>query len=162
MNKWWDKAKHYLIYGFFMALMVFFLKWIQWRFLIMDNAIDIYIGIIAIFFTLFGGWLATTLLGSAKSIKPPCGKVVPVAQEPLSGDTNKSLDLIGLTSREAEILLLITKGLSNEEIADRLFLSISTVKTHVSNLYTKMEVKRRSQAIEKAIRLGIVSAPFHT
>ena len=66
------------------------------------------------------------------------------------------LKKLNLTTREYEVLQLVVKGHSNSDIAEILFLSLSTVKTHVSNLYVKMHVKRRGQAIEKAKRLRIV------
>lgn len=149
------KYRHILIYGFMLAILVGLLKWFQWKFLIVDNAIDIYIGLIALFFTLLGIWIATQLT------RPKVEKVI-VEKEilvPMTGEItiNKiELDKLHLTKREYEILQLITKGHSNADIADILFLSVSTVKTHASNLFVKMEVKRRTQAIEKAKRLQIV------
>ena len=53
------------------------------------------------------------------------------------------------------MLELLVRGYTNAEIAEKLFLSLSTVKTHVSNLFVKMEVKNRVQAVEKANRLRI-------
>ena len=54
--------KHTLLYGLILAILVFALKWLQWKFLIVDNAIDIYIGLIAVFFTALGVWVATQLV----------------------------------------------------------------------------------------------------
>jgi ATP/maltotriose-dependent transcriptional regulator MalT len=65
------------------------------------------------------------------------------------------LKKLNLSNREYEVLQLLTKGFSNSDIAEKLFLSLSTVKTHVSNLFMKMDVKSRTQAIEKAKRLKI-------
>ena len=62
----------------------------------------------------------------------------------------------GLTPREAEVLALITKGLSNEEIAAGAFLSINTVKTHIRHLYAKIGVTRRPQAVVWALQNGFV------
>ena len=64
---------------------------------------------------------------------------------------------LNLTTREYEVLQLLKQGYSNAEIADHLFLSLSTVKTHVSNLFSKMNVKNRVQAAEKAKRLKITT-----
>ena len=63
---------------------------------------------------------------------------------------------LGISNREYEILTKISEGLSNKEIADQLFVSESTVKTHVSNLYTKLNARRRTQAIQKAKHLNII------
>lgn len=145
--------KHIILYGLILAILVFALKWLQWRFLIVDNAIDIYIGLIAVFFTILGVWVATQL------VKPKVHQII-VEKEvfvPLDDFTinEDELKKLNLSNREYEVLQLLTKGHSNAEIATTLFLSISTVKTHISNLYTKMDVKSRTQAIEKAKRLKI-------
>jgi ATP/maltotriose-dependent transcriptional regulator MalT len=67
------------------------------------------------------------------------------------------LKKLNLTTREYEVLELMAKGMSNTEIADSLFLSVSTVKTHASNLFVKMDVRSRAQAIEKSKRLKITA-----
>ena len=64
---------------------------------------------------------------------------------------------IGLTQREHDVLVKMAEGLSNQEIAQQLFLSESTVKTHVSNILFKLDAKRRTQAIKSAKKLKIVS-----
>jgi NarL family two-component system response regulator LiaR len=61
-----------------------------------------------------------------------------------------------LRKRELEILELLAQGHSNQEIASKLFVSLSTVKTHLQNLFEKLEVKRRTQAVEKAKRLHLI------
>ncbi|KJS57573.1 LuxR family transcriptional regulator [Streptomyces rubellomurinus subsp. indigoferus] len=61
----------------------------------------------------------------------------------------------GLTAREAEVLALIAQGLSNTEIAQRLFVSPATVKTHINNLFAKTAVRDRAQAVAYAFRHGI-------
>lgn len=148
------QTRYIIIYGACMAILVFTLKWLQWKFLITDNATDIYIGLIAIFFTFLGTWIATQLA------KPRIQTVI-VEKEiytPLPGDhgiNENELRKLNLTTREHEVLQLLTQGYTNAEIATRLFLSLSTVKTHVSNLFVKMEVKNRTQAMEKANRLRI-------
>ena len=61
-----------------------------------------------------------------------------------------------LSKREMEILSLLAQGHSNQEIAAKLFVSLSTVKTHIQNLFEKLDVKRRTQAVEKAKRLHLI------
>lgn len=68
----------------------------------------------------------------------------------------KKIKELGLSSRELEVLQEISRGLSNKEIADKLFVSESTVKTHVSNVFLKLDAKRRTQAIQKAKELQII------
>jgi NarL family two-component system response regulator LiaR len=62
----------------------------------------------------------------------------------------------GISKRELEVLTLMAQGLTNQEIADKLFVSLNTVKTHSSNLFLKLEVKRRTQAIERAKQLRLI------
>ncbi|MCA0229814.1 MAG: response regulator transcription factor [Bacteroidetes bacterium] len=149
------KTRHFALYGFLMAILVFALKWLQWKFLIIDNSIEIYVGIIAVLFMLLGIWIANQLS------KPQVQTVFiekEVVLEPLSAPIVNETELqkLNLSTREYEVLQLLAQGYSNAEIAERLFLSLSTIKTHVSNLFVKMDVKSRTQAIEKAKRLNII------
>ena len=64
---------------------------------------------------------------------------------------------VGLTQREHDVLVKMADGLSNQEIASQLFLSESTVKSHVSNILFKLDAKRRTQAVQAAKKLKIVS-----
>lgn len=136
-------------------MLVFILKWLQWKYLVADNSIEIYIGLVALIFTVLGVWVANQL---AK----PKVKTIIIEKEihilPTKNSTVNEVELnkLNLTAREYEVLQLLVKGSSNAEIADKLFLSLSTIKTHVSNLFVKMDVKSRTQAIEKANRLGLV------
>ncbi|MCA6361636.1 MAG: response regulator transcription factor [Bacteroidetes bacterium] len=145
--------RHILLYGVSLALLVMLLKWMQWKFLIIDHSTEIYVGLIAVFFTLLGIWVA-------KQLTRPKVQTVVVEKEVLVSDppqrNEEELKKLGLSARETEVLELIAKGNSNAEIAAQLFLSVSTVKTHVSNLFVKMDVKSRTQAIEKAKRLKII------
>ena len=78
---------------------------------------------------------------------------------PLITEINfKKIEELGISKREYEVLKEISKGLSNKEIGDKLFVSESTVKTHVSNLLVKLDAKRRTQAIQKAKQLQILSS----
>ncbi len=61
-----------------------------------------------------------------------------------------------ISKRELEVLNLMAQGHSNEEIAAKIFVSVSTVKTHNQNLFLKLAVKRRIQAVEKAKRLHLI------
>ncbi|MGB0176140.1 MAG: response regulator transcription factor [Owenweeksia sp.] len=147
------KNRHIILYGVALAILVFALKWLQWKFLIVDNAIDIYIGLIAVFFTALGIWVSTQV---AKPKKVVVEKQVFVPSPGEAGINKAELKKLNLTNREYEVLQLLSGGHSNAEIAETLFLSLSTVKTHVSNLYIKMDVQRRAQAVEMAKRLRIV------
>lgn len=148
------KYRLILLYGFLMALLIFVLKWLQWTFLVKDNSADIYAGLIAFLFTFLGIWVASHLA------KPRIRTVVVEKEVFLPAEdgfiNEAELERFNLTEREYEVLQWLTRGYSNAEIAETLFLSVSTVKTHVSNLFSKMEVRSRTQAIEKAKRLRII------
>ena len=151
MSKFRRKYGQLILYGISMALLLFLLKWLELRFVIIDHALEIYVGAIALIFTGLGIWLAMKIL------KP---KVTVVEKEvylnsPFSIN-KKELELLNLSKRELEVLQLMSEGLSNKEIADRLFVSLSTIKTHSNNLFDKMNVERRTQAIDKGKRLGII------
>jgi len=150
----YKKYKRIIQYGLLSGLLIFLLKWLQWKLLIMDNFLEIYIGLIAIFFTGLGIWVAS------QWAKPKI-KTLVIEKEVLVHSESFMLDETelkkwNLSNREYEVLQLIVKGKSNLEIAESLFLSVSTIKTHASNLFVKMNVKSRAQAIEKARRLHIV------
>lgn len=148
-----SKNKDIILYGISLALLLFFLKWIELRFVIINHAFEIYAGIIALLFTALGIWLAMKLT------KP---KVETKIVEKTIFTTNfmlneAELDKLGLSKRELEVLQLMSEGLSNQEIAEKLFVSLNTIKTHTSNLFEKLDVKRRTQAIEKAKRLSLIA-----
>ncbi len=63
----------------------------------------------------------------------------------------------GISKREAEILLLMHEGLSNQQIADKLFISENTIKKHISNIFQKLQVERRTEAVKKALELSIIA-----
>lgn len=150
-----------MLYGISLAALLFLLKWLELRFIIINHAFEVYAGAIAILFTALGVWLALKLT------KPKIRTVV-VEKEiyihkevyappaPVFTFQEEAFNKSGLSRRELEVLQLMAQGLSNQEIADRLFVSLNTVKTHSSNLFLKLDVKRRTQAIEKAKRLSLI------
>jgi DNA-binding CsgD family transcriptional regulator len=137
--------RHVLIYGLIGGLLISVLKWTEYRFLVIEHSIEIYGGLIAATFAVLGIWLGLKLTGTRERIVV---KEVPVpAGEPFVPDERKREGL-GITPREMEILGLIASGLSNREIAGRLFVSENTVKTHSSRLFDKLGAKRRTQAVQ--------------
>ena len=83
-------------------------------------------------------------------------KVEIVEVGPVIEIDEQQIEALGLTEREMEVLRLIASGLSNVEIGEKLFVSENTVKTHVSNLFVKLDVKRRTQAVTRAKELRII------
>ena len=149
------KNKATIIYSISLAFLLFLLKWLELRFIIFDHSLEIYVGAIAIIFTALGIWLALKLS------KPKIEKVVVEKEVYVTRNENFApnatlISQLELSKRELEILNLMAQGHSNEEIASKIFVSLSTVKTHNQNLFLKLDVKRRTQAIEKAKRLNII------
>lgn len=155
------KIKNILLYAAAMAAIILLLQWMQFKLLVIDHATEIYVTGIAIIFTFLGIWLAKQLTRpKTEVIKETVvvEKEVTVyksAQEPFSPDI-KMIGRLGISQREMEVLQLMAAGATNQEIADRLFVSLNTIKTHTSRLFEKLDVKRRTQAIEKAKRLNII------
>ncbi len=149
------KTRHIFLYGVAMAVLVFLLKWLQWKYLITDHSSDIYTGLIAILFTTLGVWVARQLT-ETKNRTIIVEKEVYLSEPADAGINEAELKRLNLTTREYEVLQLLKQGYSNAEIGERLFLSVSTIKTHVSNMFVKLDVKNRTQAVEKANRLKII------
>ena len=143
-----------LIYGASLAALLFVMKWLEWRFLIADYAVELYGGALAIIFTSLGIWLAIKL------IKPKTNTVF-VEKEVIVKTNDFILDeqeltRLGLSRRELEVLQLMADGLSNHQIAERLFVSLNTIKTHSAKVFEKLEVQRRTQAVDKAKKLRLI------
>jgi ATP/maltotriose-dependent transcriptional regulator MalT len=142
-----------------MVLLLVLLQVLQYRFLLINHSYEIYILCIALLFTGLGIWLALKLMKPKTQVETvivekTVYEKVWTHEELQAIETEKQK--LGLSSRELEVLQLMAQGLSNQEIADQLFLSLPTVKTHSSNLFFKLDVKRRTQAIEKARQLKII------
>jgi NarL family two-component system response regulator LiaR len=147
------KNKQIIIYSISLALLLLLLKWLEWHFIIVNHTFEIYAVSIALVFTGLGIWLAIKL------ITPKVKTVIIEKQIFANADfvlNEAEVNRLRLSTRELEVLQLIADGLSNQQIAERLFVSLNTIKTHTSNLFLKMEVERRTQAIEMAKRLGLI------
>ncbi len=148
-------SKNAILYGISLGGLLILLRWVELRFFIFQNAIEVYIGFIALLFTALGTWLALKLSSpKVKTVIIEKEVLVPSPQNFVRNE--KQILESGLSNREMEVLDLMAKGLSNQEIADKLFVSINTVKTHNSNILLKLDVKRRTQAVEKAKRLSLI------
>lgn len=141
------------LYGALLAAMLFLLNWLKLKFVVVERAFEVYIGMIALIFTALGIWLALKLTHSKIQNPTINGEGSPIA--PFTFNQSAAEEL-SLSKRELDVLQLMARGLSNQEIADNLFVSLSTVKTHTTNLFDKMAVRRRTQAIQKGRRLGII------
>lgn len=154
-GNFWLRNKANILYGICLALLLFLLKWLELRFIIFDYSFEIYIGFIAVIFTALGIWLALKLS------KPKVETIVVERKVYVNRNENFVLNTalvseLQLSKREMEILELLAQGFSNQEIAAKIFVSLSTVKTHIQNIFEKLSVKRRMQAVEKAKALGLI------
>lgn len=150
-----------IIYSINLAFLLFLLKWLELRFIIFDHSFEIYAGVIAVIFTALGIWLALKL--SKPKIETVVLEKLVLSEVEVYVNRNENFVLntsmvskLELSKRELEILSLLAEGLSNQEIAEKIFVSLSTVKTHIQNLFEKLDVKRRIQAVEKAKRLNLI------
>lgn len=145
-----------------MAAILLLLQWMQVKLLVIDHATEIYITGIAVVFTLLGIWLAKKLTRPKTRVireRVVVEKEVTVyrtAPGTFLADAG-AIGRLGISQRELEVLQQMAAGATNQEIADALFVSVNTVKTHTSRLFEKLEAKRRTQAVEKARRLGLIA-----
>ncbi|MEY3420363.1 MAG: hypothetical protein RIR48_648 [Bacteroidota bacterium] len=144
-----------ILYSLSLAILLFVLRWLEIRFIIIDHALEIYVGAIALIFTGLGIWLSFKLVNRKPETKI-VEKTVYLENEPNFMLNQEEIEKTGLSKRELEVLQLMAEGLSNEEIAERLYVSLNTIKTHTSRVFEKLDVKRRTQAIEKAKRLRVI------
>ena len=154
-------TRHVLIYGLIGGILIAVLQWTEYRFLVIDHSIEIYGGLIAAIFAVLGIWLGLKLTRPqekivVKEIPVHVRVEVPVlVAAPFALDDSKRENL-GITRRELEILELIAQGMSNREIAEKLFVSENTVKTHSSRVFDKLGAKRRTQAVQLGKEFGLL------
>jgi NarL family two-component system response regulator LiaR len=134
-----------IIYALALAILISLLKMLEYRYFVRDLTLEFYLAIVAIFFTGLGIWAGLKLTRR---------KIVTVGSVFVLNDSE--LQRLGISKREHEVLELMAQGMSNQEIADKLFVSLNTVKTHSSNLFLKLEVGRRTQAVQKAKALSLI------
>lgn len=155
-----SRIKPYLgvvVYACTLAILLVVLKWLEYRYIIQSNTFEIYIGIIAVLFTVVGIWVGGKIIRPKTEIQI-VKEEVNILINNFDEENAKHRQLaLGITKREMEVLNLIAKGLSNDEIAGSLFISVSSVKTLITRLFSKLAVERRTQAILKARELGLVA-----
>ena len=145
--------RHVLIYGLIGGLLIAVLKLTEYRFLVIDHSIEIYGGLTAAIFALLGIWLGLRITGRQERIVVK--EVVAPEGKPFVTNESKREDL-GITRRELEILELIAHGMSNREIAEKLFVSENTVKTHSRRVFDKLGARRRTQAVQMGKEFGLL------
>lgn len=147
-----------LVYGLLGGVLIAALKLIEYRFLVVEHSLEIYGGLVALLFAGLGIWLGLRITGRKERIVV---KEVPVEVavrigEPFVRDEAR-IAALGITPREYEVLTLIAEGLSTREIAERVFVSENTVKTHASRLFDKLGARRRTQVVQIAKDQGLIA-----
>ncbi len=147
--------RHVLILGLVGGVLIAVLRWSEYQFLVIEHSFEIYGALVAVIFAGFGIWLGIKLTRPRETIVlremlVPAGTLAPFEIN------QRQLQALGITPRELEILNLIAEGLSNREIADRLFVSENTVKTHCSRAFDKLGARRRTQAVQMGKELGLL------
>jgi DNA-binding CsgD family transcriptional regulator len=150
-------AKHIFLYGIIGGILIAALKWSEYQFLVIDHSIEIYSGLIAATFAAVGIRLGLKLTRKQERIVV---KEVPVTVPmPMAGPfclNEAKREELAITPREMEILELIAQGMSNREIAGKLFVSENTVKTHSSRVFDKLGARRRTQAVQLGKEFGLL------
>lgn len=139
--------KKNLIFAGSFAVILIILKTVEFFFFHYKFSFETYLGIIAVIFLIVGIYFGSKL-GNKKTGSD--------ASHLNSTNLNAGIET-DLSSRELEVLLNVANGLSNQQIADKLFVSLNTIKTHTANIYSKLGVKSRTQAISKAKSLNLIN-----
>jgi DNA-binding CsgD family transcriptional regulator len=142
-----------LVYGLCGGLLIVALRLIEYRFLVLEHSVEIYGGLIALVFAILGIWLGLKLTRKEEVVVVK--EVAVLTTQPFAVNQERLREL-SITKRELEILALIAQGMSNREIAEKLFVSENTVKTHSSRLFDKLSVKRRTQAVQIGKEMGLI------
>jgi DNA-binding CsgD family transcriptional regulator len=149
----WTQHKNVLVFGLLGGVLIALLKVIEYRYLVVERSVEIYGGLVAALFAGLGLWLGLKMTRTKETV------VIRETSVPASAaferDTAR-VAALGVTPRELEILELIAGGLSNREIAERIFVSENTVKTHLSRLFDKLGAKRRTQAVQVGKQLALI------
>jgi two-component system, NarL family, response regulator LiaR len=141
-----------LLYGLLGAVLIVVLKMVEFRFLVLEHSLDIYGGLVAAIFAALGIWLGIKMTGRKTETE-----IIVVRESQPFAVNQARLEQLGITPREHEILTHIAAGLSTREIAEKLFVSENTVKTHASRLLDKLDARRRTQAVQIAKEQGLIA-----
>lgn len=145
----WRRSRPIILFGLAGGLLGASLRFIEYRFLVVEHSIAIYGGLIALVFAVLGIRLGLTLTRT-REVTVVKEVLVPAPAEFVRDETQ--VKELGITPRELEILEQIAQGKSTRQIAETLFVSENTVKTHASRVYDKLGVSRRTQAVQEARR----------
>ena len=142
-----------LICGVLGGVLIALLQWSEYQFLVIDHSVEIYAALVAAVFSGLGIWLGVRL--TRPRVQPSTEPVAGPAPPVFAPDESRRDDL-GITRREMEILELVAAGMTNREIAEKLFVSENTVKTHCSRAFDKLGARRRTQAVQMGKKFGLL------
>jgi two-component system, NarL family, response regulator LiaR len=145
--------KSALLYGLLGGVLIAVLKLVEYRWLVVEHSLEIYGGLVAAVFAGVGLWLGQRLTRRTETVV--VREVVVEAPSEFVRDQRK-VEALGITPRELQILELIAAGLSNREIAARVYVSENTVKTHSSRVFDKLGARRRTQAVQRGRELRLI------
>ena len=131
--------RNLIIYGVVMGLVFFLMEALNYKTRLKEVSLELYGMLVGVVFLILGIWLGINIVQRRQAKK-----------------SRKKPSTSNLSEREYEVLNLMADGQSNQEIADQLFVSLNTVKTHISNIFAKLDVQRRTQAIQKARELNLI------
>ena len=131
-----------VLYALALALGALALQWLKYQFFARAFTVEIYIALVALGFAALGVWAGMRL---ARRPPTPCFE-----------KNTAALASLGVTQRELQVLELLAAGKANKEIAQALGVSPNTIKTQIASLYQKLDVQRRTQAIQKARDLALI------
>jgi DNA-binding CsgD family transcriptional regulator len=143
--------KRAIAYGLLGGVLIALLKLVEYKHFVHAYPTEVFGGVVALVFATIGIHFGMKWAGPRRVVV----REVSVGQAGFVPN-DETLQALGITPREHEILGLIAAGLSNREIAGKLFVSENTVKTHASRLFQKMGVSRRTQASHKGRELGLL------
>ena len=141
MIKLQRQHKEVLQFGLVMGLLALIFQVFSYRNMFFSSSEWVLVGI-GVICLIIGIWLGARQLENKKHKDTELGLVSPADY--------------GLSDREMDVLLLLSDGLSNQEIAEKLFVSTNTIKTHLGNIFSKLHVKRRTQAVQRARENGLI------
>ena len=150
-----------LLYGACGGLLIVALRLVEYRFLVLEHSVEIYGALVAALFAALGIWLGVSLTRKkpdviVREVEVEVRVPVPVPADGPFVLNEARVRELALTPRELEILGLIASGLSNREIAEKIFVSENTVKTHSSRLFDKLGARRRTQAVQLGKASGLI------
>jgi DNA-binding CsgD family transcriptional regulator len=154
-----------IVFGLAAGLLIAAMRFVEYRFLVVEHSVELYGALVASAFAAAGIWLGRKLT-RPKTVRVEVPVEVPVevrVEVPVPAPVGPFVvnaakaEALGLTPRELEVLQLIAEGLSTREMADRLCVSESTVKTHVNRVLDKLGASRRTQAVQLGREMGLLA-----